>query len=94
MPTSQKIAVWLFFAFVLLFSFGAGLIARRRVNASEFNEVKPYVFAELPHGRIYKTVHEGCELYVVESDVTIPSGQYGMPFGTEVYSITAGKGCK
>jgi hypothetical protein len=67
------------------------LIIRERwqVHASEFNEVKPYVFAELPHGRIYKTVHEGCELYVAESDVA-----HVNDWDAHSYTITTGRGCK
>jgi hypothetical protein len=68
---------------------GCDYIAKHPVRASEFNEVKPYVFAELPHGRIYKTVHEGCELYIVESD-----WEAAQTWGNHTYSITAGKGCK
>jgi hypothetical protein len=55
----------------------------------EFQEVKPYTFAELPHGRIYKTVHEGCELYVVENDFYT----YGAR-DQHQYAITSGRGCK
>jgi hypothetical protein len=58
-------------------------------SVMEFQEVKPYVFAELPHGRIYKTVHEGCELYVVENDFYT----YGAR-DQHQYAITSGRGCK
>jgi hypothetical protein len=58
-------------------------------HAMEFQEVKPYVFAELPHGRIYKTVHEGCEVYIVESDSI-----HANDWDTHQYSITTGRGCK
>jgi hypothetical protein len=61
------------------------------VRAMENQEVKPYVFAELPHGRIYKTVHEGCELYIVENDMTGTAGQNAYE---HFYSISSGRGCK
>jgi hypothetical protein len=66
-------------------------IVRHPVHAQEVQvqEVKPYVFADLPHGRIYKTVHEGCELYIVEADVV-----YGTGGSSHAYDITAGRGCK
>jgi hypothetical protein len=48
-----------------------------------FEEVKPYVFADLPNGRIYKAVHEGCELFIVEAG---PSAY--------TYAIATGRGCK
>jgi hypothetical protein len=57
----------------------------------EVQEVKPYVFADLPHGRIYKTVHEGCELYIVENDYEAGPGTYNYQ---HAYAITAGRGCK
>jgi hypothetical protein len=61
----------------------------------EVQEVKPYVFAELPHGRIYKAVHESCELYIVENDFNIPGGQYGIESNQQhSYSIATGRGCK
>jgi cbb3-type cytochrome oxidase cytochrome c subunit len=62
--------------------------------AQETEEVKPYVFAELPHGRIYKAVHEGCEIFIVESDIAIPGGQSAQRYGTTAYSIATGRGCK
>jgi hypothetical protein len=61
-------------------------------HAMEVQEVKPYVFAELPHGRIYKTVHEGCELYIVESDIPTVSNQPGLSF--HHYSLSTGRGCQ
>jgi hypothetical protein len=59
-------------------------------HAMEYQEVKPYAFAELPHGTIYKTVHEGCELYIVETN-NDRADSMGKGF---TYSITAGRGCK
>jgi hypothetical protein len=56
-----------------------------------FPEVKPYAFAELPHGRIYKAVHEGCELWIVESDFDT---DYHNRTTQHTYSVTAGRGCK
>jgi hypothetical protein len=57
----------------------------------EVQEVKPYVFAELPHGRIYKTVHEGCELYIVENDMQT---DYRNIAEQHIYAIAAGRGCR
>jgi cbb3-type cytochrome oxidase cytochrome c subunit len=51
-----------------------------KARAQDTQEIKPYVFAELPHGRIYKAIHEGCELYIVESE--------------NGYTIATGRGCK
>ena len=65
---------------------------KHRVHAMEVQEVKPYVFAELPHGRIYKTVHEGCELYIVESDIPTVANQPGLAF--HHYVLAAGRGCQ
>lgn len=48
------------------------------------SEVKPYAFADIPGGEVYKLVHEGCELYIVlDSAYNNPS-----------VSITTGHGCK
>lgn len=69
------------------------VISVERSHAQEANEAKPYVFADLPHGRIYKAVHQGCEIFVVESDINIPAGSYGMANGQHAYSITTGRGC-
>lgn len=56
-------------------------------SAQENQEVAPYAFAHLPHGIVYKTVHQGCELFIVES--------VSYPYGQQVtYAITTGRGCK
>jgi hypothetical protein len=56
-------------------------------RATEFEEVAPYAFAKLPHGTVYKTVHQGCEIFIVES--------VSWPYGEQViYSIATGRGCK
>lgn len=55
----------------------------RPVQAQSVQEVPPYKFADLPHGRIYKAVHEGCELYIVESNLSLQ-----VP---EQYAITTGR---
>lgn len=60
-----------------------------RVEAQESSpkEIAPYKFAELPHGsEVYKIVHQGCELFVVEN--------YTMSHGAVTAAITTGRGCK
>lgn len=60
------------------------------VKAQEIKEVRPYAFAELPNGTIvYKTVHEGCELYIAQNYV----GQLNHADSVSV-AITTGRGCK
>jgi hypothetical protein len=89
------LAWWIGLSVILLLAFRficTSLIAK--AQTLEQQEVKPYVFATLPHGRVYKTVHEGCELFITESDVNIPGGQYGFANGTEFYAVTTGRGCK
>jgi hypothetical protein len=82
------------FAFAIAGLFLIFFVASRaadKASAMENQEVKPYVFAELPHGRIYKTVHEGCELYIVETETKVhPQNFYPSHF----YSIAIGRGCK
>lgn len=57
----------------------------------EMKEVKPYAFAALPYGgKIYKAVHEGCELFIVEGYQRVPAApDYG---GN--YAIATGRGCR
>lgn len=58
---------------------------------SREDEIAPYAFAELPHGgTIYKAVHEGCELFIVEGYQRVGgAGDYGRS-----YAIATGRGCK
>ena len=70
----------------------ATIFSKNRTHADDQQEVKPYVFAELPHGRIYKTVHEGCELFIVESDIPTLANQPGEQF--HHYGIATGRGCR
>lgn len=65
----------------------AGAAIDRVVEAQnlQVQETKPYEFAELPHGFIYKAVHEGCELYIVEANTDSTHMSY---------SIATGRGCK
>jgi hypothetical protein len=56
-------------------------------QAQSSQEVAPYIFAKLTTDTvIYKAVHEGCELYIVESDAYIGKNP-------EV-AIATGRGCK
>ena len=65
-----------------------------KIRADE-QEVAPYRFADLPHGRIYKVVQQGCELFIVESDVQLPSGQYGvLSYPQHSYAVATGRGCR
>jgi len=74
--------------------FGLGM-REAKAQTVEQQEVKPYVFAELPHGRIYKTVHEGCELFIVETEShgTMSGGSFAT-FEGHTYAIATGRGCK
>lgn len=98
MTHGEKIGVVLvvFFLYLLVISaFYALIFKEEKVQAQQPDdrsktEVAPYKFADLPHGRIYKAVHEGCELFIVETDndTTMSSG-HGF-----TYSVTAARGCK
>jgi hypothetical protein len=81
-------AVALCAALALALNWGFFVFARRIVHADEQKEIAPYKFADLPHGRIYKAVHEGCELYIVESEWTTGAGL------NETYQVATGRGCK
>jgi len=81
--------LWMLVCIALAIHFGQ----RSLVHAQETQEVKPYVFAELPHGRIYKTVHEGCELFIVETRSDWEMA-YRDTNSTYNYAITTGRGCK
>jgi hypothetical protein len=52
-------------------------------------EVAPYKFADLPHGRIYKAVHQGCELFIVESD--FQTDYHNVPLQQHSYTVTLGR---
>ena len=70
-------------------------IARHPVQAQESNEVAPYKFADLPHGRIYKAIHQGCEIFIVENDVQLPGGNYGvLSYPQHSYAVATGRGCR
>ena len=60
----------------------------RPVHAQNNREVAPYKFADLPYGRIYKSVHEGCELFIVESDFFT---DYHNLTEQHAYSVTLGR---
>jgi hypothetical protein len=64
-------------------------IASGTSTGTTADEVKPYVFAELPHGRIYKAVHQGCELFISESDYFYAGGVMNQ----HQYTIVTGRGC-
>jgi len=79
---------------ILALSFFVYTLVRGRQADAQVNtaprfpsEVTPYKFADLPHGRIYKTVHDGCELYIVESEWQTGTGL------NHTYNITLGR-CK
>jgi len=76
------ILIWAMFLLLICLPTKAG---------SKEDEITPYAFAELPHGgTIYKAVHEGCELFIVEGYERIAgSGDYGRS-----YAIATGRGCK
>jgi hypothetical protein len=76
---------------LLLFGLSAWQWQSHTAQAQDTQEIKPYVFAELPHGRIYKTVHEGCELFITENDFQEFNNQYG---AVHFYTIATGRGCK
>jgi hypothetical protein len=67
------------------------IIERMQVYAATPpQEVAPYLAKETPSGtRIYKTVHQGCELYIAENIHT----QFNYA-DTVAVSITTGRGCK
>jgi hypothetical protein len=90
MSNLQK-ALVLALCFILLLAILFSIPTWPRPHAMEMQEVKPYVFANLPHGRIYKTVHEGCELYIVENDMQT---DYRNIADQHIYSIATGRGCK
>ena len=68
---------------VLVVAFWLLSLKHSKVQAMEYQEVKPYKFAEVPGfgAEIYKGVHEGCEYYVAESTY-------------RGVSIALGRGCK
>lgn len=57
----------------------------KAVNAQEpKREIQPYAFADVEENvRVYKVVHEGCELYIVVNNN-----------GHDSVGITTGRGCK
>jgi len=67
------------------------LFVANKLPAQDQQNIKPYQFATFPvemqftDGQVYKTVHQGCELFiaVVGKDSQSPS-----------VSITTGRGCK
>lgn len=58
-----------------------------RASAQGSPEIAPYKFAQLPLNgpSLFKTVHEGCELYIVASNMYVQDPKV---------SITTGRGCK
>ena len=92
MSNMRKVVILLTaFFFVVAGIFLVGSFGYRAAHAQETQEIKPYVFAELPHGRIYKAVHEGCELFITENDFQEFNNQYGQ---VHFYTIATGRGCK
>jgi hypothetical protein len=79
---------------IIVFALVAGLIYDRvaqRLHAQERQEeIPPYKFADLPHGRIYKAVHEGCELFIVEGEMRVSGADDAGHF----YAIATGRGCR
>jgi hypothetical protein len=78
---------------LLLFGLSAWQWQSHTAQAQDTQEIKPYVFAQLPHGRIYKTVHEGCELFITETE-----SHWDMAYRdtqtTYSYAVATGRGCK
>lgn len=69
------------------------IAAERGIEKSEAQspkDIAPYKIAELPEGSVvYKLVHQGCELFVVERY------HVELKYGNAVAaSITTGRGCK
>lgn len=77
---------------LLLMSFSVLYLLRHpaTIRADDNQEIAPYKFADLPHGRIYKAVHEGCELFIVENDFLPEHGVVTQ----HQYSISTGRGCR
>jgi hypothetical protein len=66
-------------------------IYAKHVRADEEQrEVAPYKFADLPHGRIYKAVHEGCELFISEGQMRVTGAADSGYF----YTVATGRGCR
>ena len=60
---------------------------RSKASADSLQEIEPYQFASFQGGsvKIFKAVHEGCELYITTGTV------YS---GNPTVAITTGRGCK
>lgn len=70
---------------VLLFTH----IEDRTVHAVEFQEVKPYEFAQVGEAHVFKGVHEGCEYWVIQEH------HYEINHGDSISnSLALGRGCK
>jgi hypothetical protein len=87
----KNIAINLLLVLLIIASLIGAFKTNASVEAQPQQEVKPYQVGEfevpmqMTAGKIYKTVHEGCELYIATASA------YGKDPSV---SITTGRGCK
>jgi hypothetical protein len=86
--------IWLFcLSFALMTLSIVIFCAPNTLGQSQGQEVKPYVVAELPNGsKLYKLVHQGCELFYVAGSVG-HTGELMKEWNTPV-ALTTGRGCR
>ncbi len=92
MSRKTELAILFVMVIVIVGSFGFFIFKDyrfRSVEAQSPQEVAPYLFATAGETKVFKLVHQGCELFVAENIhwQANRSDSVGV-------SITAGRGCK